>query len=110
MKKDEKIKILSELAAMYPEVRYVVSAVGEEKFIKTSYDIVAGAQPVEFVEPHKAVALATEHPELCWGAWYDFHPLPNQAPTSADLGFALITLACVLFENALDDAWDGYVS
>ena len=109
MKKEEKIKILSE-AMTYPEVRAVVRALSVESFLRLCPEIIAGAQPVEFIGPSEAVALATEHPELCWGAWYDFHPLPGQGPTKADLGYALIVLACCLFENALDESWDGYVS
>ena len=111
MKKDEKIKILSELAAVYPEVRHVVSAIGEEKFLSMSHDI--GSKfglPEEYVDKSVAEVLSDKHHGFCLKAWYDFHPLELwPTPSKVELGYAMITMACCLFENALDEAWNGYV-
>jgi hypothetical protein len=110
MKKDEKIKILSELAAEYPEVRHVISAIGEEKFLSMSHEIVVNfSPPGEFVGNGIAEALANTHPDLCMDAWHDFRPYFNgEFPSKADIGYALVISACCRFEQALDEAWDGY--
>jgi hypothetical protein len=105
MKKDEKIKILSELAAEYPEVRHVVSAIGEEKFLSMGYDVVVKlALPEEYVDKSSAELLADTHPGLCLTAWYDFCPFVDwPAPSKAELGYALIISACCRFEQALEE-------
>jgi len=109
MEKNEKIKILSELAAMYPEVRHVVGAIGEEQFLHMSYDIVANfVPPEEFVDNRTAEALADTHTDLCMDAWYNFRPyFDRKFPSKADIGYALIISACCHFERELDEAWDG---
>jgi len=112
MKKDEKIKILSKLVDVYPEVRYVVSAIGEEKFLSMSHDI--GSKfglPEEYVDKSIAEMLADTHHGFCLKAWYDFYPFEHwPTPSKAELGYALIISACCLFEQAIDDAWNGYVN
>ena len=111
MEKDEKIKILSKLADVYPEVRYVVGTIGEEQFLHMSYDVTINfASPREYVDTRTAELLATKHFDLCLADWLEFHPYyRGKTPPKVELGYAMITMACCLFEQALDEAWDGYV-
>jgi hypothetical protein len=88
----------------------VVEAIGIDKFLKISYNV------AEFFSPDctgdaTLENLASKYPNLCWDAWRDIHPdlyADGIDPCQQELGYTLIELACGLFENALDDAWDGY--
>jgi len=102
MKRDEKKKILSEAMA-YLDVRAVVETIGEERFMQINSAIVNFTPPMELVDSNIAELLDEKYHALCRVAWYDLYLFKIwPTPSKAQLGYALIISACLLFEQALE--------
>jgi len=102
MKEDEKLKILHE-AMKYLDVRAVVNILGEERFMQISSAIVNFTPPMELVDSNIAELLDEKYHALCRVAWYDLYLFKIwPSPSKAQLGYALIISACLLFEQALE--------
>lgn len=103
MKEDEKLKILHE-AMKYLDVRAVVNILGEERFMQISSAVVNFTPPMELVDSSTAELLDKKYHTLCRVAWYDLYLFKIwPSPSKAQLGYALITSACLLFEQALEE-------